>query len=58
MLFLRQLAGELKKMFTRKRTYIGFGAFLSLEIVILVLIKLTDGKGIKWLIKMLWVVLE
>ena len=51
MLFLRQLAGELKKMFARKRTYIGFGAFLALEGIILILIELTDGKGIKWLIK-------
>lgn len=30
-LFLRQLGGELVKMFARKRTYVGFGAFLALE---------------------------
>ena len=51
MLFLRQLVGELKKMFARKRTYIGFGAFLTLEGIILLLIKIWDGKGIKRLIE-------
>ena len=30
-LFLRQLWGELVKMSARKRTYVGFGAFLGLE---------------------------
>lgn len=39
-LFLRQLHGELWKLFARKRTYIGFGAFLAVEIVILVLFQL------------------
>lgn len=36
-LFLRQLRGELWKLFARKRTYIGFGAFFALEIVILII---------------------
>ena len=36
-LFLRQLHGELWKLFARKRTYIGFGAFLALEIVVLLI---------------------
>ena len=39
-LFLRQLRGELWKLFARKRTYIGFGAFLALEIVILIIFHL------------------
>jgi len=39
-LFLRQLRGELRKLFARKRTYIGFGAFLALEIVILIIFQL------------------
>ncbi len=39
-LFFRQLRGELWKLFARKRTYIGFGAFLALEIVILVIFQL------------------
>ncbi len=39
-LFFRQLRGELWKLFARKRTYIGFGAFLALEIVILIIFQL------------------
>ena len=39
-LFFRQLRGELWKLFARKRTYIGFGAFLVLEVVILVIFQL------------------
>ena len=39
-LFLRQLRGELWKLFARKRTYIGFGAFLALEILILLIFQL------------------
>ena len=34
-LFLLQLYCELKKMFARKRTYIGFGTFLVMEGLIL-----------------------
>src|SRR5438270_1260022 len=34
-LFLFQLRNELKKLFARKRTYLGFAAFLLLESVIL-----------------------
>jgi ABC-2 type transport system permease protein len=34
-LFLFQLYYELKKMFARKRTYIGFGAFLAMEALVL-----------------------
>ncbi len=39
-LFFLQLRGELWKLFARKRTYLGFGAFLALEIVILMLFQL------------------
>jgi ABC-2 type transport system permease protein len=39
-LLLVQLRGELRKLFARKRTYIGFGAFLALEIIILILLQL------------------
>ena len=34
-LFLVQLRSELRKLFARRRTYIGYGAFLTLELVIL-----------------------
>ena len=36
-LFLRQLYSELLKLFARKRTYLGFGAFLGVEALILLL---------------------
>ncbi len=36
-LFVRQFLAELLKMFARKRTWIGFGAFVGLELVILLL---------------------
>ena len=39
-LFFLQLRGELWKLFARKRTYIGFGAFFALEILILLLFQL------------------
>lgn len=39
-LFLRQLSGEMRKLFARKRTFIGFGAFLAFEIVLLGLLRL------------------
>ena len=44
-LFLRQLAGELRKLFARKRTFIGFGAFLVFEIVVLFLLRLEKVQG-------------
>ena len=34
-LFLGQLGAELKKLFARRRTYIGYAAFLILELVVL-----------------------
>jgi ABC-2 type transport system permease protein len=39
-LFLLQLKGELWKLFSRKRTYLGFGIFLGLELAILLLFQL------------------
>lgn len=39
-LFFRQWQGELLKLFARRRTYIGFGAFLLLEIVLLIVFRL------------------
>ena len=38
-LFFRQFRAELAKLFARKRTWMGFGAFLALEIVILLLLQ-------------------
>ncbi len=35
MIFLRQLGGELRKLFTRKRTYIGYVVFLVFEALLL-----------------------
>lgn len=43
-LFLRQLRGELTKLFARKRTYIGFGAFLAIETLLLFLLQLPKPK--------------
>jgi ABC-2 type transport system permease protein len=38
--FLLQFQGELVKLFARKRTYIGFGAFLVIELLLLGLLRL------------------
>lgn len=38
-LFVRQFWAELMKLFARKRTWMGFGAFFALEIVIFLLLK-------------------
>lgn len=43
-LFWRQFTGEVKKCFARKRTYIGFGAFLVVEIAILGLLQLPSAQ--------------
>ena len=45
MLFLTQLGFELLKMFSRKRTYIGFGAFLAMECLVLFLFNLPKPKA-------------
>jgi ABC-2 type transport system permease protein len=44
-LFFRQLTGELRKLFARKRTFIGFGAFIVFEIVVLFLLRLDKVQG-------------
>ncbi len=46
-LFLLQLRGELWKLFARKRTYIGFGVFLGVEALILILWQLPRGQ--RWM---------
>jgi ABC-2 type transport system permease protein len=42
---LAQLRGELRKLFARPRTWIGYGAFLVMEIIILVVYKLDKSKN-------------
>ena len=38
--FLRQLKGELRKLFARRRTYLGYAVFLVMELIILLVFKL------------------
>ena len=40
MLFLQQLRGELRKLFARPRTWMGYGAFLTMEAIILIVYKM------------------
>ena len=40
MLFLQQLRGELRKLFARRRTWMGYGVFLVMEILLLIVFKL------------------
>jgi ABC-2 type transport system permease protein len=42
-LFLRQLYSELLKLFARPRTYMGFGAFLAVETVILLMLQMPNA---------------
>jgi ABC-2 type transport system permease protein len=44
-LFLFQLTNELKKMFARQRTYIGFASFVCVELLILFLVHLPKPQG-------------
>lgn len=44
MMFLRQLRGELRKLFARPRTYMGYGAFVLMELVILLVWKFGGGR--------------
>lgn len=44
MLFLQQLRGELKKLFARRRTWIGYGVFLVMELILLTVFKLEQAK--------------
>jgi ABC-2 type transport system permease protein len=43
-LFLRQFYSELLKLFARKRTYLGFAAFLAVETLILLLLQLPKSQ--------------
>ena len=43
--FMEQFRGELLKLFARKRTYIGFVAFLGVEVIILFLLNLPRVRG-------------
>ncbi|MFC7338151.1 ABC transporter permease [Haloferula chungangensis] len=43
MMFLRQLRGELRKLFARPRTYMGYAAFVLMEVIILTVFKVTNG---------------
>ena len=40
MVFIQQLSGELRKLFARPRTWMGYGAFLAMESLILTVYKL------------------
>ncbi|BCX47876.1 ABC transporter permease [Haloferula helveola] len=44
MMFLRQLRGELRKLFARPRTYMGYGAFLVMELLIVIVYKASNGQ--------------
>ncbi len=51
-LFSLQLNGEMLKLFARKRTYIGFGAFIAIEILMLGLLHLPKPqRGLRHLIE-------
>jgi ABC-2 type transport system permease protein len=43
MMFLLQMRGELRKLFARPRTYMGYGAFVIMELIILLVYKTTNG---------------
>lgn len=44
-LFPQQLAGELRKLFARRRTYIGYGVFIVFELVLLIAFKLEKSQA-------------
>ncbi len=44
MLFPQQLRGELRKLFARPRTWMGYGAFIAMEALILFVFKLKGGQ--------------
>ena len=44
-MFLIQLRGELKKLFSRRRTYIGYAVFLIFEVILLTVFQLEKAKG-------------
>ena len=45
MIFLQQLRGELRKLFARPRTWMGYGAFVTMEAVILLVYKLPRSQS-------------
>jgi len=50
--FLRQLRGELRKLFARRRTYLGYAVFLVMELIILFVFKLERSqRGMRELIE-------
>jgi ABC-2 type transport system permease protein len=58
-LFLLQLRGELWKLFARKRTYLGFGVFIGVEMLVLLLVQLPFGqRGLRRAIERLGGVFE
>ena len=44
MLFFQQLRGELRKLFARPRTWMGYGAFIAMEAIILFVFRLKGGQ--------------
>jgi len=44
-LFFLQMRNELHKLFARKRTYLGFAAFVAVEILLLLLLNLPKPKA-------------
>ena len=44
MVFLNQLLGELRKLFARRRTYIGYVVFIIFELILLTVFKLNIGR--------------
>jgi ABC-2 type transport system permease protein len=45
MIFFAQLRGELRKLFSKPRTWIGYGAFLAMEVLILFVYKLERAQS-------------
>lgn len=44
-LFIRQFSAEVSKLFARKRTWMGFGAFIVLELVILLMLQTSGAQN-------------
>jgi ABC-2 type transport system permease protein len=52
MLFLAQLGGELRKLFARRRTWIGYAVFLAMELLLVLVFRLEHSKqGMRELIE-------
>src|SRR6476620_6587027 len=50
-MFYRHLRNELWKLFGKKRTYIGFGAFLIAQNLMLLLFRLRSHRHMEWLLE-------